>query len=287
MQAYDLGDGYNVYDTGHHYTKGFDICFTKENQKDFFKAIDECNDKKIKEYLQNTADGETIRGGSLVKFDINGTRDEESAIIKLANKYNSLEPEYKEKAITILKDLLLAHEQTTLQHKKIISDDIEKAIDIIIEKHEDKNFAKNLVEICKTHYGMRKTHYGMQPDFRISYGTDSSCADVTKSEKLKSDLERLANSQKIITGLRMPQVGRKGAFMKYKYNINKKFILFPTIAGLRMFQVGRKGGFVKGKPTADNSDTERTNDLKPKTSPAITSSTSAVTTREQHTQHLI
>ncbi len=112
MRPYFLGNGHHVYDTGHYYTLELDIGFTKENQEAFFQAIDKCDDEKIKKYLEketeNTYNSQPTRAGFLVEFDINGKLDNESAIIKLAKKYDSLKPEDKLKAISIYNEPLFS-----------------------------------------------------------------------------------------------------------------------------------------------------------------------------------
>ena len=291
MKAYFLGNGHHVYDTGHYYTssgRGRDIGFTKENQQAFFNAINECNDKEIKEYLKQSmglySNGKITRGGRLVKFDINGTHNGESPLIKLANKYNSLKPEDEEKAITILESLLLAHKLVkngiNLDHKKIIEEDINNALDIS-EKHEDKKFHMDLRGFLQTHYGPVLKNYDVmklrkqgsesgkglttpkvKPDSSNvgpKSGNDSDdWVDITpwlseeefkeyelkEEEKLAREERKLAREQKKVTGLRLRMVP--------------------------------KSRFVEGPAKADKSNIRRTG-LKPETSPAQTSASSAAT----------
>ena len=287
MRPYFLGNGHHVYDTGHYYTLELDIGFTKENQEAFFQAIDKCDDEKIKKYLEketeNTYNSQPTRAGFLVEFDINGKLDNESAIIKLAKKYDSLKPEDKLKAISILESLMLAHKLIVdgqyIGHKKIIVKDIGIALNIS-KKHKDKNsifsFRRNLRGILDTHYSELDVY-----DLEESYKQGSGSGKELTTPKVKPDSSNVGPEsgndsddwEDITPWLTVKE------FDKYELKEEKKLAREekkPVIAGLRMGRGGRNE-FVKGPAKADKSDTGRTNDQEPNTSPAQTSASPAAT----------
>ena len=268
-----LGDGYTVYDIDHYKPKfwsegAFDIGFTKKNQKNFFNAINECNDEKIKKYLNQTINktydgGKPTRGGSLVKFDINGTCFGERAIIKLANKFESLSEENKKKAITILESLLLAHKtvegKKNLGHKKIIKQDIHDALDIS-EKHVDCSFKINLRRILETDYSVELINYDvtkLRKQGSESGNVPAVFEDITTwldEEEFKiyelKEQENLTKEQENLTKEQKNLAKEQENLAKEQENLAKE----------------------KEKTTkAAKSDNRRTTDLKPQTSPTKTS----------------
>ena len=139
---HNLGGGYKVSDE--YINQGLNVGFTKEAQKEFFKAIEECNDEKIKEYLLNVIDLKPI-------VDINGRHNGKTPIIILAQKYKNLIYPNKKKAITILENLVLAHTYKNSPHEELIYADMYKAFKIT-NNDKGHNFSKKLLELYKTYY---------------------------------------------------------------------------------------------------------------------------------------
>jgi hypothetical protein len=201
LNGFDLGQGYQVWDTDHHFKYECDIGFTMEGQENFFEAIKNCDHKTIKDYLHEeitkTKDGAILRGGSLPKYDINGTFNDDPPIIILAKKYNSLKyKQQKINAITILEDLLLAHIGNNQKHKKIMIDDIYKANSIAEERNKGNRFSTELHRICKIHHD---DYYDL---------------DENESEGEKSGQQRNGNPK--IVGLRISRLRRRGGFVLKK-----------------------------------------------------------------------
>ena len=124
---HNLGGGYKVSDE--YINQGLNVGFTKEAQKEFFKAIKNLKKNAIKKFLQEkisliSKEGETIEEGFQPKYDINGKYKGKSAIELLA-KYS---PKNPNAAREILRTLLNAH-KLDIEHQEINADDQNKALD--------------------------------------------------------------------------------------------------------------------------------------------------------------